>query len=81
MRFVLTLAAALVSVTAAFAADTEGEIKKIDADKGTITLSDGKTYKLPGEFDVASLKEGMDIVISYDKVDGENLIADMQLPD
>ena len=47
----------------------------------TITLSDGKTYKLPGEFDVASLKPGMDIVISYDKVDGENLIADMQLPD
>lgn len=81
MRFVLTVAAALLSATVAFAADAEGEITKIDADKGTITLSDGNTYKLPGEFDVASLREGMDIVISYDKVDGENLIADMQLPE
>ncbi|MBX3596945.1 MAG: DUF1344 domain-containing protein [Rhizobiaceae bacterium] len=81
MRLVLTLTAALLSATVAFAADTEGEITKIDAEKGTITLSDGKTYKLPGEFDVASLKEGMDIVLSYDKVDGENLIADMQLPE
>jgi Cu/Ag efflux protein CusF len=71
----------LLAASAAFAADAEGEITKIDADKGTITLTDGKTYKLPGEFDVASLKEGMDIVLSYDEVDGENLIADMQLPD
>ncbi|MCO5063239.1 MAG: DUF1344 domain-containing protein [Rhizobiaceae bacterium] len=81
MRFVPTIAALLLSISAAMAADAEGEIKKIDADNSTITLSDGKTYKLPGEFDVASLKEGMDIVISYDKVDGENLIADMQLPE
>ena len=81
MRIALTLAAALLATTAAFAAEAEGEIKKIDANKLTITLSDGNSYKLPGEFDVSSLKEGMDIVLSYDEVNGEKLIADMQLPE
>jgi len=81
MRLALTFVAALLTTGAAFAADAEGEIKKIDANKLTITLSDGNSYKLPGEFDVSSLKEGMDIVLSYDEVDGEKLIADMQLPE
>jgi hypothetical protein len=42
---------------------------------------DGKSYKLPGEFDVDELKEGMDILLAYDKVGGENLITDMELPE
>lgn len=66
---------------AAFAAEAEGQIKKIDADKATITLDNGKSYKLPGEFDVSSLKEGMEILIAYDQVGGENLITDMELPE
>ena len=28
-----------------------------------------------------SLKEGMDIVLAYDEIGGENLITDMQLPE
>ena len=64
---------------AAFAAEAEGHIKKIDTDNQTITLDNGKSYKLPGEFDVSSLKEGMEIVIAYDQVGGENLITDMNL--
>ena len=79
MRIAVFTAALIMSVSASLAADADGKIKGIDADKGTITLSDGKTYKLPGEFDVASLKEGMEIVISYDKVGNDNLIADMQV--
>lgn len=81
MRLGLILAATLLATSAAFAAEAEGEIKKIDANKLTITLSDGNSYRLPGEFDVSTLKEGMDIVLSYDEVDGEKLIADMQLPE
>ncbi|GHD05868.1 DUF1344 domain-containing protein [Tianweitania populi] len=71
----------LLSIVGAYAADTEGEIKKIDRDNLTITLSDGEKFKLPGEFDVTALEEGMDVVIAYDEVDGEKLITDMQLPD
>ena len=81
MRFALTLAALIASAMTAFAAEADGEITRIDQDKGTITLDDGNTYKLPGEFDVSSLKKGMDIVLSYDEVDGEKLIADMQIPE
>ena len=72
--------AALVMMSgAALAAEAEGQIQSIDKDKLTITLSDGKSYKLPGEFDVDDLKEGMDVILAYDTIGGENLITDMQL--
>jgi Cu/Ag efflux protein CusF len=80
-----TLFAAIVATfavgAAAFAAEAEGQIKKIDTDKLTITLDNGKSYKLPGEFDISSLKEGMEVLIAYDQVGGENLITDMELPE
>ncbi|MBN9072724.1 MAG: DUF1344 domain-containing protein [Rhizobiales bacterium] len=79
--FLGALAAVFVFSGVAFAAETEGLIKSIDKENSTITLDDGKSYKLPGEFDASSLKEGMDIVLAYDKVEGQNLITDMQLPD
>ncbi|HEY5818453.1 MAG TPA: DUF1344 domain-containing protein [Mesorhizobium sp.] len=81
MRFVLASISALLISTAAFADQADGKVTKIDPEKQTITLDDGKSYKIPGEFDVATLHEGMEIVLAYDKVNGENLITDMQLPD
>lgn len=82
MRTLLAAAMALLALsTAGFAAEAEGQIKKIDTEKLTITLDDGKSYKLPGEFDVDSLKEGMEVLIAYDQIGGENLITDMELPE
>ena len=79
-RKLIGAAAALLMMSgAAFAAEAEGQIQTIDTDKLTITLNDGKSYKLPGEFDVAALKEGMDVILAYDQVGGENLITDMEL--
>ena len=63
----------------AFAAEAEGQIQAIDTESLTITLDDGKSYKLPGEFDVEVLKEGMGVLLAYDEVSGENLITDMEL--
>ncbi len=40
------VAATLLISTAAFAGQTEGLIKKIDKDTLTMTLEDGKSYKL-----------------------------------
>lgn len=74
------IAAIFLFSGAALAAEAEGQIKAIDRDNLTITLSNGKSYKLPGEFDVEALKEGMDVVLAYDTVGGENLITDMDLP-
>ncbi|BCG89573.1 MULTISPECIES: DUF1344 domain-containing protein [Mesorhizobium] len=75
------VAAMLLCSTAAFAGQTEGLIKKIDKDALTLTLDDGKSYKLNAETDLDSLKPGMDIVIAYDVTNGENVVTDMQLPD
>jgi Cu/Ag efflux protein CusF len=75
------VAAMFLISTAAFAAQTEGLIKKVDRANLTITLDDGKSYKMNAETDIDSLKEGMDIVIAYDVTNGENIITDMQLPD
>ena len=53
MRILIgAVAAALMISAAAFAAEAEGQIKAIDKDNLTITLDNGKSYKLPGEFDV-----------------------------
>ena len=75
------VAATLLYSTAAFAGQTEGMIKKVDKDALTLTLDDGKSYKLNAETDLDSLKPGMDIVIAYDVTNGENVVTDMQLPD
>jgi Cu/Ag efflux protein CusF len=79
MRTILAAMAGLLMLSAyAMAAEAEGHIKKVDRDKMIITLDDGKSYKLPGETDMDGIKEGMDVVLAYDKVDGENLVTDMQ---
>jgi Cu/Ag efflux protein CusF len=79
-RTLIGIAAALLMVPGAgLAAEAEGQIQSIDKEQLTITLNDGKSYKLPGEFDLDALKEGMDVILAYDQVGGENLITDMQL--
>lgn len=78
-RVIVTLAAFLALSSASLAAEAEGHITSIDRDKLTITLDDGKSYKLPGEFDIDAIKEGMEILLAYDQIDGQNLITDMQL--
>jgi hypothetical protein len=80
MRILIgAVAAALLLSTAVHAAEAEGKIKSVDMDNQTITLDDGKSYKLPGEFDASTLEAGMEIVLAYDKVGGENLVTDMDL--
>jgi Cu/Ag efflux protein CusF len=74
-----TMIATLMLSGAACAAEVAGQIKKVDIDQLTITLDNGKSYKLPGELDVSTLKEGMEIVLAYDEVGGENVITDMDL--
>lgn len=81
MRILLASTFSLLIATAAFAGQTDGKVTSVDAEKQTVTLDDGNTYRVPGEFDIATLKQGMEIVIAYDEVNGVNQITDMQLPD
>ena len=77
------LAAALmlstIVSTGAVAAEAEGKIATVDRDNLTITLENGNSYKLPGEFDVDAIKEGMQVLLAYDKVGDQNMITDMEL--
>ena len=80
MRIFAGAVAALLMISSpVLAAEAEGQIQAIDRDNLTITLDNGESYKLPGEFDVESIKEGMEILLAYDEIGGENLITDMQL--
>ncbi|MER8654050.1 DUF1344 domain-containing protein [Mesorhizobium sp. M0847] len=82
MRTLIGAAAAMLLIsTAAYAGQIEGLIKKVDKDALTLTLEDGKSFKLNAETDLDSLKPGMDIVIAYDVTNGENVVTDMELPD
>ena len=79
MRIFAGAVAALLMISSpVLAAEAEGQIQAIDLDNLTITLDNGESYKLPGEFDVEALKEGMEILLAYDEIGGENLITDMQ---
>lgn len=86
MRSIVAAAWALMLVTASahaadtggsLAADTEGEVRQVDPDEMTITLDDGKTYKLPAEMDVSVIVEGITVIIAYDSRHGVNQITDM----
>ncbi|MBL8577412.1 MAG: DUF1344 domain-containing protein [Mesorhizobium sp.] len=77
--FAGALAAALMFSAAAFAAEAEGKIKSVDRDNLTITLENGKSYKLPGEVDIDSIQEGMSVLLAYDTVGDQNMITDMEL--
>jgi Cu/Ag efflux protein CusF len=82
MRRVFAAVGALVLMTAsALAAEAivDGKIKQFDADAMTITLDDGKTYRLPAEMDISTIEEGMVVAIRYDSRDGVNQIMDMDL--
>ena len=70
----MTLLAA-ISAVPALADNADGTIKSIDKDKATGTMTDGKTYDLPGEFDYTSIKPGMKVFITYEKIGNERYVS------
>lgn len=76
--YAVILAVGLVlSAGAARAAEDEGKIARVDVAALTITLDNGNTYKLSGEFDVESLQVGTEVVLAYDMIGGERLVTDL----
>lgn len=73
----LIAAGMALSAGAARAAEDEGKIARINVDAMTITLENGNTYKLSGEFDVEALEVGVEVVLAYDTVGGEKLVTDL----
>jgi hypothetical protein len=80
MQYVVGLIFIIASLfsTVAMADDVEGKITGINKDNETITLDDGKTYQLPGEFDYSVISKGMKVIILYDEADNTRFITDIQ---
>lgn len=62
----------------AMAEDTEGKITAIDREEETISLDDGNSYKLPGEFDYSALNEGMKVIVLYEVAENTRFVTDIQ---
>lgn len=80
MHYLVALILVIASLfsTVAMADDAEGKITSINKDSETLTLDDGKTYKLPGEFDYSAIDNGMKVLIVYDLADNTRFITDIQ---
>lgn len=87
MRFVLsilllasTLAAPLASARAV-EGQLEATVSAIDGAAETMSLDDGNIYRLPGEFDLASLEPGTRVYVYFRETDGVREIFDLEVLD
>jgi hypothetical protein len=74
--FPVAAVAFVAASTLAFAASQSdtGAIRTIDAKAPSITLDDGKTFKLAKSFKVGSLKVGEKVVVTY-STKGSDMLA------
>jgi hypothetical protein len=82
MRVIVSIVFALAATLAttivhAQSADVESTIKSIDGSNLTISLSDGKTYSVPEEFNFEGLAAGVKVNVFYTTVDGKRVVDDL----
>jgi hypothetical protein len=77
----LLTTASILSPLAAIAqsVDVEAMIKSVDVKKLSITLDDGKTYKVPEEFNFDGLSTGVKVLVFYTVVDGQRVVDDLEI--
>jgi len=73
-----SILAAILLPAAALADSTQGMIESIDAGANTLMLTDGKTYKLPGEFDYSVIRAGMHVLVFYDTDASGRYVTDIE---
>ncbi|MDP8251546.1 DUF1344 domain-containing protein [Pseudochrobactrum saccharolyticum] len=78
---ILTVLLAPLFAGTALADDAEGKITKINEDTETITLDNGKDYRLPGEFDYSAIEKCMKVIVTYDLVDNVRYISNIDEAD
>ncbi|NMG38864.1 DUF1344 domain-containing protein [Chelativorans sp. ZYF759] len=80
MRLAVAALTAFLAMTGiSAAASDEGQITAIDTEAMTITLDNGATYRLPGEFNMEAIDVGSEVLIAYDQVEGQRQITDMDI--
>jgi hypothetical protein len=60
-------------------ADVEATIKAVDVKSLSLTLDDGKTYKVPEEFNFEGLKSGVKVLVFYTVTDGSRVVNDLEI--
>lgn len=84
MRFLIAAllgTASLLSPLSGFAqsSDVEATIQSVDLNDLTLTLDDGKTYKVPEEFNFEGLESGVKVLVFYTEVDGSRVVDDLEI--
>ncbi len=77
-RALLVLAALLVAVSVAWAAQTiEGKIMSVDLNGKMVTLHDGTTLMIPPDVKVQrdTLKEGVTVKVTFEQKGGQNVVT------
>lgn len=70
-----TAAALFAAISSAIAADVTGAIKSIDAATSTITLDNGKAYKLPASIKATDWKVGEKVKVTFDDKNGQLVVT------
>ena len=63
-------AALFASMSIASAAEATGTIASIDTAAASVTLDDGKVYKLPAGTDAATLQVGSKVKVTFEDMSG-----------
>ncbi len=84
MRFLIAAllgTASFLSPLGGFAqsSDVEATIQSVDINDLTLTLDDGKTYRVPEEFNFEGLESGVKVLVFYTEVDGSRVVDDLEI--
>jgi len=71
MFVAIALVIAVFAPQVVFAADMEGKVQSVDTGERTFTLENGTKIWLADGVAVDSIKEGAEVVVSYDEKDGK----------
>jgi Cu/Ag efflux protein CusF len=72
------VALAIASATGAYAKAATGTIASVDRKGDSFTLSDGKTFALPENIEVETLKVGDKVSVTYSAKAGRLLVSSVQ---
>jgi len=84
MHRLMTVAASAaflaVASFAALAAEVTGKITAVDAATHAVTMDDGHSYVMPADIDVADLKIGLEVTLTYEEKDGVRTVSALSSP-
>jgi Protein of unknown function (DUF1344). len=77
----LLATASILSPLRGFAqsSDVEATIQSVDVNELSLTLDDGKTYKVPEEFNFEGLESGVKVLVFYTEIDGNRVVDDLEI--